>query len=79
MEFAPDSQMRKVSAEAREFFERILRDEKPLFVSDEATVLDISTSAPEELIARCAAAYGKELVPADLTQPLWKLLKQLNK
>ncbi len=38
MEFSPDVEMRRVSSEAEEFFEKVLYDEEPLFVSDEATL-----------------------------------------
>jgi hypothetical protein len=38
MEFSSDVEMRKVSREAQEFFEKVLYDEEPLFVSDEATL-----------------------------------------
>ncbi len=38
MEFSPDVEMQRVSSEAEEFFEKVLYDEEPLFVSDEATL-----------------------------------------
>jgi hypothetical protein len=38
MEFSSDVEMRRVSLEAQEFFEKVLYDEEPLFVSDEATL-----------------------------------------
>jgi len=58
--------------------EKILYDERPVFVSDEATIFDVSTSPIEELSERCAKHYGRVLSPESLKQPLWKLLRQLN-
>jgi hypothetical protein len=78
LKFSSDVQMQKYSREAREFFERVLYDEEPIFVSDEATIFDVSTSSIEELVRRCASQYGKTLSPEDLSQPLWKLLQHLN-
>src|SRR5713101_1451234 len=78
MELGSDVQMQRYSREAKEFFEKVLYDEQPVFVSDEATILDVSTSSIEELSERCAKQYGKTLLPEDLKQPLWKLLRQLN-
>jgi hypothetical protein len=78
MEFSSDIEMQKASREAQEFFALILPDEQPLFVSDEATIWDVSTSTAEEILTRCSRYYGKNLSVADLKQPLWKLLKKLN-
>jgi hypothetical protein len=78
MEFSSDVEMQKLSGEAQEFFAKILPEEEPLFVSDEATVWDVSTSTAEDLLARCLKYYGKTLSIGDLQQPLWKLLRKLN-
>ena len=50
MEYSSDSETRKLPAEAQEFFERILFDEEPIFVSDEATIFDVSTSFPRGVV-----------------------------
>lgn len=78
MDFAADIEMRRLSRQAHEFFENILFDETPLFVSDEATIWDVSTSTGAELLDRCSKYYNKTLSIDDLKQPLWKLLEQLN-
>jgi hypothetical protein len=78
MEFSSDVEMQKVSREAREFFEKVLSDEEPVFVSDEATVWDVSMTTADDLLERCSKYYGKSLTVEDLKQPLWKLLRQLN-
>ena len=50
------------------------KEEWPFFVSDEATVYDISTLTNKELLLRIETAYGKKLKFEDLKLPLWKLL-----
>jgi len=44
--------MGKIQDFAQDFFEHVLYDEKPLFVSDEATILDVSTSEAAELLSQ---------------------------
>jgi len=62
----------------QEFLEHVLYDEEPLFISDEATIWDVSMSTSEELTRRISDYYGKAISEADLKQPLWKLIRQLN-
>jgi hypothetical protein len=56
----------------------VLDGEESVFVSDEATVWDVSMASPEELIRRCSQYAGKPVSLEDLKQPLWKLLPQLS-
>ena len=77
LEFSSDVEMKKVAGLAEEFSKNILDDE-PFFVSDEANILDVSGAEPEELITKISNYYGKTISMADLRQPLWKLLRQLN-
>jgi len=77
LEFSPDLEMKKIAGLAEEFSKNIL-DEEPLFVSDEATILDVSAAEPEELISRISNYYRRTISMADLKQPLWKLILQLN-
>ena len=77
MEFSSDVEMKKIAGLAEEFSKNILDDE-PFFVSDEANILDVSGAEPQELITRISNYYGKTISMADLRQPLWKLLRQLN-
>jgi hypothetical protein len=78
VEFSSDVEMQKIQDLAQEFYEHILYNEPPLFVSDEATIWSISAEEAEELLKRCADFYGKTLTVADLKQPLWKLIRQVN-
>jgi len=77
LEFSPDPEMKKIAGLADEFSKNIL-DEEPLFVSDEATILDVSAADPEELISRISNYYRRTISMADLKQPMWKLILQLN-
>lgn len=78
MEFSSDAEMQIIEDLKREFFEHILYDEEPVFVSDEATIWDVSMSSADDLIDRCSKYYGTPVRIDDLHQPLWKLLRQLK-
>jgi hypothetical protein len=78
MEFASNGELQRIADLAREFFDHVLFDEEPLFVSDEASVGDVSMGSQEELIKRCSEYYGTSISAHDLNQPLWKLIRQLN-
>jgi hypothetical protein len=76
--FSSDSEMQKIPELTQEFLEHVLYDEEPLFISDEATIWDVSMSTGEELVKRISEYYGKTISESDLKQPLWKLIRQLN-
>jgi len=78
MEFSSDTEIRKIAELLDELFVHVLYDEEPLFVSDEATIWDVSMADPEELLKRMSAYYGNPVSIEDLKQPLWKLLRQLH-
>ena len=78
MQLSSESEMQKIPELTEEFLEHVLYDEEPLFISDEATIWDVSMSTGEELIDRIYQYYKKPVTTADLTQPLWKLIRQLN-
>ena len=52
LEFSRDAETKKIAGLATEFSKNILGDEEPLFISDEATVLDVSAAEPGELLSR---------------------------
>ena len=78
MNFSSDIEMQKILELTQEFFEHVLYDEQPLFISDEATIWDVSMSTAEELITRISHYYKKPVSVTELAQPLWKLIRQLN-
>lgn len=78
MEFSSEVEIQKIPELVQEFFERVLFDEEPLFVGDEATIWDVSMATPEELVRRCSEYYRTTVSSEDLKQPLWKLISQLN-
>jgi hypothetical protein len=78
MEFSSDTEIQKIPDLKREFFKHVLYDEEPVFVSDEATIWDVSMASAEDLLERCSKYYGIPLKMDDLNQPLWKLLRQLK-
>jgi len=76
--FSSDSEIQETPELTQEFLEHVLYDEEPLFISDEATIWDVSMSTSEELTKRISEYYGKIVSEADLKQPLWKLIRKLN-
>lgn len=76
--FSSDVEMQKIPELTQEFLEHVLYDEEPLFISDEATIWDVSMMTAEELISRISRYYKKTVSLPDLAQPLWKLIRQLN-
>jgi len=77
-EFATNEEIKKIPDLVKTFIEYILYDEEPIFISDEATIWDVSVSSAEELIKRCSEYYGIDLSIDDLSMPLWKLIQKLN-
>jgi hypothetical protein len=79
LEFSTDAEMQKIPELAEEFYNNILDEEdRPVFVSDEATVWGVWMSTAEELLRRVTQYYGKPVTMDDLKQPFWKLLRRLN-
>jgi hypothetical protein len=78
MEFASDNQIQQVEDLIQELFKQVLYDEEPIFVSDEATIWNVSMASTEELLNRLSRYYGVNISRADLKQPLWKLLREIN-
>jgi hypothetical protein len=79
LEFSTDAEMKKIPELAEDFYNNILDEEdRPAFVSDEATVWGVWMATPEELLRRVTQYYGKPVTMDDLKQPFWKLLRQLN-
>jgi hypothetical protein len=79
MEISSDQEIRRIPNLIRELYKYVLYDEDPnSFISDEATIWDVSMALPEDLLQRVSEYYGKPLTLAELKQPLWKLLRQLN-
>ena len=48
--FSSDIETQKIPELTQEFFEHVLYDEEPLFISDEATIWAVSVNTAEELI-----------------------------
>ncbi|HSZ15688.1 MAG TPA: hypothetical protein VK764_01220 [Terracidiphilus sp.] len=79
LDFASDKNMQSLGPELAEFVQYVIPEEEPAFVSDEATVWDISLSTQEELIDHCFNHYGVQLKAEDFKQPLSRLLPELQR
>ena len=79
MTLAEDQQMKRRAMKADLFFKRILwPDEETAFVSDEATLRDLSLAPDEDLIRKVQTYYGKTLSAGDFTKRFWVLLDELQ-
>jgi hypothetical protein len=79
VEFARDDETKKIPELIKDLFAHVLHDEDPNYwISDEATIWEVSMAAPEDLLLRVRNYYGKPVTMEDLKQPLWKLLPKLN-
>lgn len=78
MEFSSDDEVRKIHVLIEELVRNVLDGEEPFFISNEATIYDVSMASPEGLRQRCSDYYGRPVSLEDLNQPLWQLLRQLR-
>ena len=78
MEFASDSETKKVQTFLDDFFRNIATDFEPVFLSDDAKIWDVSTLSAEELLHRCSEYYRKDVTLDDFNKPLWQLVRSLN-
>lgn len=78
VEFTRDIETNKVRTLLEELFSYVLHDEKSIFVSDEATIWDVSMASKQDLLARLRTHYGVAISDDDLTLPLWRLLRLLD-
>jgi hypothetical protein len=77
--FGGAKQIEERREEAEFFIKAIIDpDEYPYFVSDAASVYDISSLSGEELRLRVERAYGIRITEEDLAIPVWQLLDRLR-
>jgi hypothetical protein len=79
MERASNDEISKIPELVHELVTNVLDDgEEPFFISDEATIYDVSMASPEDLRQRCSDYYGRPVSLEELRMPLWQLLRQLR-
>ena len=66
--------------EVETFITNILdKEEYPYFISDMASVCDISSLSIQEIIVRIATSYHVSVTEKDVCEPLWHLLEIIRK
>ena len=76
---AGDTEVQARLSEVEELLRQVCdAEEFPWFVSDEATVLDVCTLLPEEIVERLAAHYGRRVQLLELQLPIWKLVERMR-
>jgi hypothetical protein len=78
IEFAKSDRIQQIPELVAELTRGVLYDEEPLFISDEATLLDLSGLSISGLQERVAAFYGVTPSLDDLREPVWSLLPRLS-
>ena len=78
-ELSGSEEMDRRKDKAVEFFGVILNaDERPYFVSDEATLFDIIVGEEGQVIRRCEMHYGVKIGASEFEIPVWQLLDYLE-
>ena len=77
--FAPDNEMERRASLANEFYAEILApDEERGFVSDVATLRDVSLAPDEDLLRKIESHYGHRMCRWDFQRSFWSLLDVLE-
>jgi len=79
MKAASDAKIKAVPEQLSKFLKSVLYDEEPLFISDEATIYDLSMSDTAEISDRIQRSYGIDVTTDEIKLPLWKLLDLLER
>lgn len=76
---AGDTEVRARVLKVEEMLRQICEPEEfPLFVSDEATVLDVCTLPLEDITERLGVHYGRRVSIGELQLPIWRLAERLS-
>jgi len=54
-------------------------DERPIVITDLATIFDITTLDEAEVASRCEAHYGRRPSSEELSYPVWRLAEALGR
>jgi hypothetical protein len=80
LQFSSSEEMERRTSLATEFYEAVLApDEDPAFVSDEATLRDVSLAPDAELIRKVEEHYGHQMSRWDFERSFWSLLDVLQR
>ena len=78
VQFSSQTKMKEIEELAREFFDNVIPDQDPIFVSDEAKIWDVSMAGPHELLKACSDFYRVPVSIDDLRLPLSELIPTLD-
>lgn len=79
VKLAGDTEIQARASRVEQLLRHVCDDEEfPWFVSDEATIYDVSTLSDGEIASRLESAYRVPIDPASLRLPIWKLLDKLE-
>lgn len=79
-EYESSTEMDHRAALAQEFYSVAFSpEERPIFVSDRASIYDISPGDEAEIVSRCESYYGVTITENHLRMPLWEVLDFLSR
>ncbi len=74
-----DTQVRARAHQIEKLLRTVCGDEEfPWFISDDATLLDVCTLSPEDLLMLLERHYGQKLQAPDLRLPIWRLIDSIE-
>ena len=74
-----DAEVQARAARVEEMLRHVCDEEEfPWFVSDEATLFDVCTLSPDDIVERLASRYGRKVQLSELRLPIWKLVDRLG-
>ncbi len=77
--FESNSEIKKRKEVVQKFVDSLIDlEEKPLFISDEATIFDICSDDSSTLLLRIFNSYGIQIQEEQLTLKIWELIDVLQ-
>ena len=79
-QYGSETEIRKRASLVQIFLIQIISpEEQPSFVSDDATIFDISSDDEIVLISKIASSYNVTLSKKDLQLKVWQLIDLINR
>jgi hypothetical protein len=78
-ELAPTNEVGRRASMIDELLELVCGpDERPWFISDEASIMDVCSKSPDEIVCQLRLRYERSVAPEHLLLPLWRLVDMLH-
>jgi hypothetical protein len=79
-QYGSEAEIQKRASLVQNFLIQVINlGEQPIFVSDEATIFDISSDSEDVLLSRIFNSYRIKLSKKDLQLKVWQLIDLIHK